>query len=301
MKDPRFLSNQDLRDPQVLAGLRRSVFSALEQRSPHPLLLLQLVRLNRAMGDLDAAERACAEYARVHGPHAETDRLLCLLRGQPEAVARSPRVGAAPFLRLVNVLPAADQAAVWSVLDQAQGALSAANVKWRGGQGVFDEIRRALRMPAPPEALKRLTPALRGAIERSRLSSAFDLDPPPTGRIEGEVVCHTEGGRFGRHADDAYGSVGRVLTCVYYLHRQPARFTGGDLLLHDAKSDDRPEDPIGFTRFRPEHNTAVIFPAHVDHEVTIVHSDVTNPLEGRVSINVWLHASATHPSGSAQP
>lgn len=300
MSVPHVLTNNDVRDPRVLAGLRQSVHSALEQRPFHPLLLLQLVRLNRALGDLDAAERTCAEYSRVHGPHAETDRLLGLLRGQPAAGARSARVGAAPFLRLVNVLGAADQAAVWSVLDQTRGALSPANVKWHGGQGVFDEIRRSLRMPAPPEALAHLIPALRAAIERSRLPAAFHLDPAPTGRVEGEVVCHTDGGRFGRHADDAYGSGGRVLTCVYYLHHQPAGFTGGDLLLHDTAPDDQPADPIGFTRFAPHDNTAVFFPADVEHEVTLVHSQATSPLQGRVSINVWLHSSDAHPSGAAR-
>lgn len=295
------LSNQDLLEPHVLAAVRQSVLAALQQRPGDARLLHQLVRLQRAIGDLGAADDACAEYLRRHGPQAEVQRLRCLLQGNPGAALPGGGGEAVPFLRLTNVLSVADQAAVWSALEQARDHFAPAVVKWNGGQGVVGEIRQSLRMKTPKSVLDRLLKPLRKAVEEHGLPTAFRLAQPPSGRVESEVVCHTEGGRFGRHTDDAYGAGGRVLTCVYYLHRTPARFTGGDLLLHDPARLDGPQGPIEFTRMAPSDNTALFFPADACHEVRGVHSDVTDPLHGRVSINVWFHGSVAGAIGSERP
>jgi hypothetical protein len=294
------LANEDLRDPRVLGAMRRSVLAGLQRRPDDARLVIQLVRLTRALGDLQGAARACAEYLRVHGAHAGMQRLRGLLGGDLDAGLLAG-AGPAPFLALENVLSAADQAAVWSSLEGARAALAPATVKWHGGEGVVGEVRLSLRMPAPAAVLERLVPALRDAIERRGLVEAFRLGRRPLGNVESEVVCHTEGGRFGRHTDDAYGSGPRVLTCVYYLHHRPARFTGGDLLLHDIRPAGGSDDPIAFTRFPPADNTVVIFPADVGHEVTEVRSDAADALQGRVSINVWFHAPGAGSTNAEAP
>jgi len=265
------------------------VVGLLERRPGDARARVQLVRLHRALGDLEAAQEACTEYLRLHGANDEIRRFKYFLDEEPGAGSRVGIAGPAPFVRLANVLSPADQAAVWSLLEGASGALAPATVRWHGGEGVIGEIRHSLRMTCPERALDRLLPALRTAIEGRGLPEAFGLARPPSGSVESEVVCHMEGGHFGRHSDNAYGDSGRLLTCVYYLHRKPARFTGGDLLLHDAQSPEGPRSPIAFTRFAPDDNTALIFPADVGHEVTGVRSGVNDPLEGRVSINIWFH------------
>ena len=57
----------------------------------------------------------------------------------------------------------------------------------------------------------------------------------------------------------------RRIAYVYYLHRRPRTFTGGDLVLYPPGAD-----PV---RIRPAHNAFVAFPPDTEHEVGPVRCD----------------------------
>ena len=103
------------------------------------------------------------------------------------------------------------------------------------------------------------------------------------------------GGFLAKHSDNRPRFHNRRLSFVYYFHRQPRPFSGGELLLHDA-------DGRGFTRIEPQHNSIVFFPPECVHEIVAVESGGASeggqedrPSHGdfgnaRFTIQGWLHA-----------
>jgi Rps23 Pro-64 3,4-dihydroxylase Tpa1-like proline 4-hydroxylase len=111
---------------------------------------------------------------------------------------------------------------------------------------------------------------------------------------EFELVWHSDGAFFKRHIDTiAYGdrpSSRRILTMVYYFHRRPKAFTGGQLRLYplDAKLDAKHHRDV-----EPDSDSAVFFPSWFPHEVLPVHCDHKIFADGRFAINCWVHKALT--------
>lgn len=289
---PRPLTAHDLTSPPVLTGVRDAVTLRLEQRPSDPGLLLQLVRIHRALGELDAAARACARYLATHGSTAEISRLHRVLVGNPSRATPASEPTPVPFLSVRDVLSSAEQAAFWTALEALRDRLEPSAVKWEGGRGVDASVRHSLRAPAGAAVRRLLLPKARATIVEHRLVEALGISGQlADDRVEAEVVAHLGGGCFGAHTDDGYGHQRRLLSCVYYLHRRPRGFSGGDLLLHDLPGLDGANEPVSFTRILPDDNSAVFFAADVRHEVLPVTSDRTDPLDGRVSVNLWFHGT----------
>ena len=99
----------------------------------------------------------------------------------------------------------------------------------------------------------------------------------PVGETEIQMAVHQLGDFFGAHVDDGNEAVaGRRLTCVYYFHRQPKRFSGGELRLYDSvERNGRVERAETYLSVEPADNSAVFFPSHRFHEVRAVRSETT--------------------------
>jgi Rps23 Pro-64 3,4-dihydroxylase Tpa1-like proline 4-hydroxylase len=100
-------------------------------------------------------------------------------------------------------------------------------------------------------------------------------------------VAHSDGALLRRHIDmqraPGVSSV-RVLSGVYYLHREPKVFTGGLLRIYSLLAPGR------FVDIEPVHNTLVTFPAWVPHEVLPVSCPSGDFMDSRFAVNCWLYA-----------
>ena len=82
-----------------------------------------------------------------------------------------------------------------------------------------------------------------------------------------EAVAHGDGAMFVPHletATDANGrgdSTVRVLSAVYYFHRMPKHFSGGELAIYPIRKDAAVEV------LQPVANWLVVFPSFAPHEV----------------------------------
>ena len=57
----------------------------------------------------------------------------------------------------------------------------------------------------------------------------------PLGEVERQLTAHSGGGFFAPHVDTGHSlTVSRRISCVYYFHSSPRRFTGGELKLYDS-------------------------------------------------------------------
>jgi Rps23 Pro-64 3,4-dihydroxylase Tpa1-like proline 4-hydroxylase len=144
-------------------------------------------------------------------------------------------------------------------------------------------FRSSLRLPGRVGVdLTGFTAAVHARFEA--LCAATGLTPFPIDHTERSIVAHRQGDFYRRHVDTGAAHRGhvRILSSVYYLHRRPVGFSGGELALYPFAGDGDP------TLVAPLHNRLVVFPAFVPHEVL----PTTCPggfADSRFSINCWLH------------
>jgi SM-20-related protein len=112
----------------------------------------------------------------------------------------------------------------------------------------------------------------------------------PSFRFQGteiQLTASSDGDFFKRHADadhkeDSVAS--RVLTFVYYLHRLPKPFSGGDLLLYGPDTGEQ------VTAIEPQNNCLISFVSTCWHEVDFVRCPSRAFADSRFTINGWLRS-----------
>lgn len=111
----------------------------------------------------------------------------------------------------------------------------------------------------------------------------------PLAPVESQLTVATDGYYFKMHSDEA-PEIPRVLSCVYYLHREPRGFAGGDLRLYDSVDDGgsrRAADT--FTAVTPAANRLVVFPSEEFHETMPVRCPSGKFADSRFAVTTWLH------------
>ena len=127
---------------------------------------------------------------------------------------------------------------------------------------------------APMEQrLRAAEPALRAAI---------GMGPYPLAAIELQIAAHNDGAFFCRHSDSYKGwGIDRVISGVYYFNRDPCGFSGGALRLYPLTGE-------GHVDVTPTHNSLVVFPSFVQHEVMPVACASRAFLDSRFAVNCWF-------------
>jgi SM-20-related protein len=115
--------------------------------------------------------------------------------------------------------------------------------------------------------------------------------------IELEIAAHGDGAHFAVHCDIPIGEgrkplggdhthrQDRFLSGVYYFHREPKSFSGGQLRLHRFGSDNIPGD---YMDIEPVQNSLLIFPSWTSHEVLRIDCPSQAFENYRFAINCWL-------------
>ena len=124
---------------------------------------------------------------------------------------------------------------------------------------------------------------------RDRVADAVARLELPTfdiGAFEIQMTSHNDGEFFSRHADNGSRETsGRTLTFVYYFHREPAQFTGGELVFVDRDGRE--------TVVSPGNDTLVLFDPRTMHEVRPISCPSRRFEDGRFTLNGWLHRRGT--------
>ena len=267
----------------------------------HPRALALLADAARARGDRAAARAACARLLAVRRFDQRARFLDQVLGGQAPSVL--PVAGLewpAPFVRLEDVLPAAARDALFDALAGAlagalTGALAgadgfgAAEVVQADGMLVDRRVRSAAVMTEPGALARPVTDRLPAVLPD--LWDRLAMTPFEPAWVETQATVHRDGDFYGVHRDwDPQGPTAtRQLSFVYYLHRTPRRYDGGDLLLYDTACSLGFHRAPAFTRLVPLDNSLVLFPSQVMHEVTPVRLPGGDPADGRFTVNGWLH------------
>lgn len=116
--------------------------------------------------------------------------------------------------------------------------------------------------------------------------------------LELEFSAHGDGGFFGPHIDIPVGKnraagdearQDRLLSAVYYFHRQPRAFSGGALRLFRFGADpaDAGLEPENHIDVEPVNNRLVAFGSTVLHEVQPIRCPSARFEDFRFALNCW--------------
>jgi SM-20-related protein len=124
-----------------------------------------------------------------------------------------------------------------------------------------------------------------------RVLEKLGMQKFPITRFESQLTASNDGDFFRHHFDNAEEEIAsRQLTYVYFFHREPKAFQGGELRLHDAERRDGSWVTAGsYKAVVPEQNQIVFFPSSLLHEITPVVCPSRAFADSRFTVNGWLH------------
>lgn len=108
--------------------------------------------------------------------------------------------------------------------------------------------------------------------------------------VEAQITASNDGDFFHFHNDNGNAPVAsRHLTFVYFFHREPKQFDGGELRIHDALLDSGEYVSEGsYQKIVPQQNQIVFFPCELMHEITTVNCPSRLFADSRFTLNGWL-------------
>lgn len=135
--------------------------------------------------------------------------------------------------------------------------------------------------------------AVRDAMPR--ILGGLDVPMPEEPDWEFQITAHNHLDYFKVHRDNASVALrGRLVSWVWYLHRQPRPFEGGELVLFDSVvgADGQSRKGEGFRMIEPADNTLVAFPSDCWHLVRTVRCASGAFGDSRFTVNGWLRDPA---------
>jgi Rps23 Pro-64 3,4-dihydroxylase Tpa1-like proline 4-hydroxylase len=105
--------------------------------------------------------------------------------------------------------------------------------------------------------------------------------------FERQLTAYLDGCQFKLYTDASDTAPARRISFVYYFHRLPAAFTGGELILYGDGADGQPR-PI-LAEVPPEDNSVVFFDSRRHHEVRPVAVPSGDFADSRFAVTGWLH------------
>jgi SM-20-related protein len=166
---------------------------------------------------------------------------------------------------------------------------SSAVVSPNGDPGVIDYNHRRSRV------LMDLGKHEQVILERIRcvLPKVLDqigIEEFPVTDVEAQITASNDGDFFGAHSDDSEETIAsRRVTFVYFFHREPRQFEGGELRLHDSPGSERHLTTGSYQTIMPQQNQIVFFPCSRLHEITQVECPSRAFADSRFTLNGWLH------------
>jgi len=110
-------------------------------------------------------------------------------------------------------------------------------------------------------------------------------------RMEAQITASNQGDYFRWHTDNGQPEIeSRELTFVYFFHREPKAFSGGQLRLYDSRWENGGYVPTDrYRTIEPQQNQVVAFPSSLAHEITPVECSSGAFADSRFTVNGWLH------------
>jgi SM-20-related protein len=151
-----------------------------------------------------------------------------------------------------------------------------------------DDYRRSMVLHSFPQfselILNRVKAILPDVLRKLNIPSFL------IGDIEAQLTMHNNANFYKMHNDNGSPDTSsRFFTYVYYFHRIPKGFTGGELRLYDSKVENNYYVAADtFRTVEPHNNSIVFFLSRYMHEVLEVSCPSKAFADSRFTINGWL-------------
>jgi len=124
-----------------------------------------------------------------------------------------------------------------------------------------------------------------------RVFQKWGRDPFPISRVETQFTASNHGDFFCCHSDNGAEAVAaREITFVYFFHREPKPFRGGELRIYDSRRENNHYVPTAnYRTIVPEQNQLVLFASGLSHEITPVDCPSRHFADSRFTVNGWIH------------
>ena len=245
----------------------------------------KLAGVHRRQGDF-AAARALYRRLGVHGPDRRKAAWLytVLGGGGPPEAAPPRQLWPAPFVWMTNFLAPGQCDRLLTLALQGRERFTPATVGVVS-ERLDPEVRIALEADRrtvrgfSPWFARKIRSLVPEALARLRMEGIDRYD------IEVKMRGYLTGGFYRAHRDVTASWDARKLSFVYFFHREPSRFSGGDLLLYDTDTDTGNCSWRDFSRIVPLRNSIVFFPSACWHQVTPVQCETDDFGDGRWVVN----------------
>ena len=278
---------------KAIAELHRKGGLALQRQAARQSLtarpLMALAETQRCQGNFAAAIEIYEQVATAQfSDWRKAAWLHAMLRQERLPFAPPGGVWPAPFVRIENFLPRTEHERVHAIaLSLAPGFVRA-----RVGAGKYRRVDESQRTGLAIDGVD--CAALRGMLTRRFRTLLPSIQrrlrlmaPLRVGQVD--LVAFPHGSFGGAHCDDGPRPHSHLnLNGVYFFHRQPPAFNGGDLLLYDTDIETGHYDRFTFSRIKPASNSLVVLPTSCYHEVTQVASRSSTLADARLSATVLL-------------
>jgi Rps23 Pro-64 3,4-dihydroxylase Tpa1-like proline 4-hydroxylase len=158
-----------------------------------------------------------------------------------------------------------------------------------GGGGPNPDIRRSVVRYDEPLITALFEERLRAYADS--ICERLRIAPFPLQRLEIQLTATGDGGYFKVHNDNTHERLtSRRVTFVYYFHREPRSFAGGELRLFDSRTDGRRwAQTQTYVDLPVRQNSLIVFPSFMLHELRPVSVPSGQFEDGRFTVNGWLH------------
>jgi SM-20-related protein len=124
-----------------------------------------------------------------------------------------------------------------------------------------------------------------------RVLEKWGRAPFPISRVEIQTTASNHRDFFRCHNDNGAEAVAdREITFVYFFHREPKQFSGGELRIYDSRRENDNYVPSpNYRTIVPEQNQLVLFASGLSHEITPVECPSGQFADSRFTVNGWVH------------
>jgi SM-20-related protein len=205
-----------------------------------------------------------------------------------------------PHLQLFDFLPESEHRLLleW-VLNNSDAFVRATVTSGKpGDEGKVNEKQRiALTASEFGEVGSAVEPRLQDALDQ--IIERIGYSGPKPSSLELELAAHGHGAHYLPHLDIAVGEdrlplgawegEDRALSAVYYFHREPKGFSGGELRLYRFGSmwNCDESDADSYVDLQPHNNSLVVFQSWAMHEVRRVSCPSGDFKDYRFALNCW--------------
>lgn len=280
-------SNGIINNTNLLDQAQKLLLKKLSNDPKNVDYLWKIGNILRQKGHLKESLNYYEKIFNIQPNYKNIKYLISLLSEKPFEETLIKETHPAPFVYIENFLSDFEQEQIWNLVNINQTQFKHSKLSDNKTDTEYRKSHVLYKKKLKPITswfFKKLDTILPSILKRLQMES-FNVS-----QKEIQLTVHTDNGFFKVHtdcADEEYYK-NRQLTFVYYFHKLPKFFEGGEILLFDTDTINN-SCTTQHTKIIPSNNSIIFFPSNYYHQVRPVHLKSNKIENGRFAINGWIH------------